>query len=56
MMSAFVGLVFVLFASLIPDARGKDIFIHYLKISFPYCFYHDFSPCMVFFEDELALF
>ena len=41
MLSAFVGLVFVLIASLIPDASGKVLFIHCLKISFLNCFYHD---------------
>ena len=49
MLSAFVGLVFVLFASLILDARGKVVFIHWMKISFFYCFMI-VSLCIVFCE------
>ena len=55
MLSAFVGLVFVLFASLILDARGKVVFIHWMKYRsfivswlFPYVSY--------FVKDQLAIF
>ena len=44
MLPAFFCLVFVLFASLMPNARGKVFFVHYLRIFYLYCFYHYFFP------------
>ena len=44
MLPTFFCLGFVLFASQMPDARGKVFFIHYLRIFYLYCFYRYFSP------------
>ena len=56
MIPAFSSLVFVLFASLIPDAQGKIFLICYLKIFFICCLIMIFIYVQHFLKDCSAIF